>query len=252
MGFECCYHYHERVDGEYNKEETKILRKKVGDALEDVPLEKLAGAIMAQLARRDIWITDVEVFEISKKSVNFKEAKGGIVLKNKKFLFDSGGTTSFVTVEEIEPLPQLEQHPNSQIQYQPQQFSQQQSQHLSAAAHPHNLATKQKKAVDYVLFTPEPQQLHEAKRKNLRLTVNTKYAVLEKKMTPTGVGEIYVVLDDLGREQSVSDAYFVPANINLVADRELNFSETTTQREGGNLYWGGASGDQNMPDIRRR
>lgn len=250
MGFECCYHYHERVDGEYNKDETKILRKKVGDALEDVPLEKLAGAIMAQLARRDIWITNVEVFEISKKTVNFKEAKGGIVIKNKKFLFDSGGTTSFVTVEDVEQ--QLDHHAHSQIQYQPQvSQNTQQQQHLSAAAHPHNLA-RQRKPVDFVLFAPEPQQLHEAKRKNLKLTVNRKYPVLEKKMSPTGVGEIYLVIDDVGREQSASDAYFVPANVNLVADRELGFSETTNERDGGTLYWGNASADQNMPDIRKR
>lgn len=254
MGFECCYHYHERIDGEYNKDETKTFKKKVGDALEDVPLEKLAAAIMAQLARRDVWITDVEVFEISKKPVSFKEAKGGIVIKNKKFLFDGGGTeATFVAVEDLEQ-PST-QHVPSSIQF---QSSQQLAapQHLSAAAHPHNInvaaPVRQKRPVDYVMYVPEPQQLHEAKRRNLRLTVNKKYPVMEKKMAPNGVGEIFVVLDDLGREQSVSDAYFVPGNINLIADRELGFSENQQDRDGGNLYWGSASSDPGMPDIRKR
>ena len=248
MGFECCYHYHERIDGEYNKEETKTFKKKVGDALEDVPLERLAAAIMAQLARRDVWITNVEVFEISKKPVSFKEAKGGIVIKNKKFLFDGGGAeTTFVAVEDIEQPPAL------QFQHTQQAAA---PQHLSAAAHPHNVnvaaPTRQRRPIDNVLYVPEPQQLHEARRKNLRLTVNKRYPVMEKKMAPNGVGEIFVVLDDLGRERSVSDAYFVPGNINLIADKELGFSESQQDRDGGNLYWGSASSDPGMPDIRRR
>ena len=86
MGFECCYYYHEKVDGDYNKEETKTFKKKVGDPFDDVPLEKLAASIMAQMARRDIWIVNVEIFELSKKPVNFKESKGGIVIKTKSFL----------------------------------------------------------------------------------------------------------------------------------------------------------------------
>jgi hypothetical protein len=50
----------------------------------------------------------------------------------------------------------------------------------------------------------------------------------------------------------VSDIYFVPASINLVADKELNFSETPEEKDGGNLYWGKASSEPGMPDLRRR
>jgi hypothetical protein len=56
----------------------------------------------------------------------------------------------------------------------------------------------------------------------------------------------------MGREQLVSDKYFVPGNINLIADKELGFSESQNKRDGGNLLWGSASIDSNMPDIRRR
>jgi hypothetical protein len=247
VGFECVYHYHERVDGEYNKEETKTFKKKVGDPLDDVPLEKLAAAIMAQLARRDIWIVDVDVFEISKKEINFKEAKGGIVLKNKKFLFD-GKVSDIITV--VEEHPQQPQYSVAPYQAPPHQ----QQQSLSAAAtpvQPHNMIQRpQRRAVDVVVYSPEPQQMFEAQKRGLKLTVDKRYEVFEKRPAPTGVGEIFIIQDDAGRDQSVSDAYFVPGNINLFGDKELGFSESQKNRESSNLlYSGNASGDQ-MPNLR--
>ena len=115
MGFECCYYYHEKVDGDYNREETKTFRKKVGDPFDEVPLEKLAASIIAQMARRDIWIVNVEIFELSKKQVSFKESKGGIVIKNKKFSFDGSEDAAFVTVE-----PVCEPQQFTVTEYQPQ------------------------------------------------------------------------------------------------------------------------------------
>ena len=130
-------------------------------------------------------------------------------------------------------------------------------QELSAAAavHPHNLAQQTKavsrKPVDAMVFLPEPLHLHQAKQRNLRFTPNKKYPIYEKKPAPNG-GELFLTTDDAGRDQVMSDVYFVPANINLVADRELNFSETPEQKDGGNLYWGKASNEPGMPDLRRR
>lgn len=253
MGFECCYHYYEKVDGEYNKEEKKTFKKKVGDPFDDIPLEKLAASIMAQMARRDIWIVDVEIFELSKKAVSFKESKGGIVIKNKKFSFDGDSSDVFVAVEELPQLP-----PSCNQQYTVTEFKQQTampSQQLSAASlHPHNQIrnpVQQRKAKDYMVWLPEPLHLHQAKQKNLRFTVNKKYPIFERKSAPNG-GELFVTQDDNGREQVVSDVYFVPANINLIADKELNFSESKEEKDGGNLYWGNASSDPGMPDLRRR
>jgi hypothetical protein len=250
VGFECCYHYHERIDGEYNKEETKSFRKKVGDPLDDVPLEKLAAAIMAQLARRDIWIVDVEVFEISKKAVSFKEAKGGIVLKNKKFLFDGAPCGSIIVVDE-QPAPTCQQQVSvTEFHNRPVQGSDQSLSAASTAIQPHNMIRQQnRRAIDIVIFSPEPQQMHEAKRRGLRFTVDKKYEVFEKRPSPTGLGEVFVMQDDAGREQTVSDAYFVPANISLFGDKELGFSESPRERDGGNLYWGGGSGTD-MPNLR--
>lgn len=245
MGYECKFSYHEKVDNEYNRDEVKTFSRKVGDPLEDVPLEKLAAAIMGQYARRDIFIVGVDVFEISKKAISFKETKGGIVLKNKKFLFDHGGDATVVAVEEERPQLQLASPPA------PHQMS------LSAAAHaPQQMVNvapqSQRRPVDFVLFAPEPQQLFAARKLGLKFTENKKYPVFEKKMSKSGIGEVFLVTDDLGQDQSVSDIYFVPANVNLFADRELNFSESTKEREGGKLFWGNASVDPNIPELRPR
>ena len=245
MGYEVTYKYHERTDDGYNREETKTFKKKVGDPFDDVPLEKLAGNIMLQLARRDIWIVDVEVVELSKKNISFKESKNGIVLKNRKFLFD-GTESSEIIAQELSQEPE-EAKNTINIQRQ--------------VVHPHNMMQTQAKenlvenrserrAIDYVLFLPEPQQMTEVRQKNLKFTQDKKYAVYEKKLGMGG--EIFTMIDDLGREQQVSDKFFVPANINLLGDKELNFSETTQEKDGGKLFWGNAASDLSMPNLRRK
>lgn len=246
MGYEVTYKYHERTDDGYNRDETKSFKKKVGDPFDDVPLEKLAGAIMLQLARRDIWIIDVEILELSKKIINFKESKGGIILKNRKFLFDGSDSTEIVAQELSQ---EIQQDYSVNLQKQ--------------VVHPHNnlqnhikeqvsneSRTTNKKPIDYVVFLPEPQQMSEIKQKNLKFTQDKRYAVYEKKLGFGG--EIFTMIDDLGREQTVSDKFFVPAKTQLLGDKELNFTESPKERDGGTLFWGNASSDNTMPDLRRR
>jgi hypothetical protein len=242
MGFEVCYHFNERLDGDYNKGESKTFKKKVGDPFEDVPLDKLAASITAQLARRDIFISDVEVYELSKKKVSFKETKGGIVIKNKKFLFDdTGAAVSFV--EEAQEDPPSLPAPVASCSVRPAENVQ----------HPHESlsATRPRRPIDVVVFAPEPQQIPELRKKNLILTVDKKYEVLDKKLSPTGIGELYVIKDDRGNEQVVPDLYFIPGSVNLFGDKELGFSDADKKEE-PNLLWGNASVDPSMPDLRRR
>jgi len=250
VGFECTYHYHERVEGDYNKEETKSFKKKVGDPFDDVSLEKLAGAVMAQLARRDVWIVDVEVFELSKKPVSFKESKGGIILKNKKFNFDGGGEdASTVIVQDMVQAPPPVQYVQPASNGQHVNIQGQAPPNPSRGVHPHEQG-QPRRPIDWMVFSPELPQMAEVKQKNLRFTPEKKYPVFEKR---EGVGgEVFVMIDDTGREQLVSDKYFVPGNIQLMADRELGFSQNQQQRDGGKLYWGGANQEPDMPEIRRR
>jgi len=68
MGYEVIYHYKEKLNGEFS-EETKTYKKRIGDPYEELPPEKLASVIFGQLARRDIYVKDVEIYEITKKKI---------------------------------------------------------------------------------------------------------------------------------------------------------------------------------------
>jgi hypothetical protein len=88
MGYEVLFSYNEKKDNGYDSENVKTLKKVVGKATEDTPLEHLAALIFRQFARRDVMVFDVEIYEYTKKRISFKENKDGILLKNKKFSFD--------------------------------------------------------------------------------------------------------------------------------------------------------------------
>jgi hypothetical protein len=227
MGFEVLYHYHERLEeGGYDKDEAKTFKKKVGDPYDEVPLERLAGAVMAQLSRRDVWITDVEVFEYSKKRITFRETKGGIVLKNKKFLVDQD---AILVVQDIVEVP-----------------AQAPAESVARGFHPHN--GTQLRPTKWVTFSPELPMLAEVKQKGLRFTVDKRYPVFKEDVAP--LGSVYLTVDDAGREQRISDKYFIPAEVNLVLDKEVGFSENVAKREGGKLRWDGMVEDPNMPKLR--
>lgn len=243
MGYEVTYKFHEKLlDGSYNYEESKTFKKKVGDPFDEISLEQLAAAIMAQLARRDIWIIDVEAFELSKKLINFKETKGGIVLKNKKFLFESTCSISSCSDEEEDEVAKPTISGNTGKH--PHEFQQKSNSNVNQA----NLSSR--RPIDQCIFLPELNQIPAIKQKNFKLTVEKQYSIYERKI---GVGgEFYLIIDDSGKNQLVPSEYFVPAKITLVGDKEVNFSTTSSPKESGNLFWGGAVMDSNMPDIRER
>lgn len=239
MGYEVIYSYHEKIDGNYNKDEVKTIKKKVGDPFEDVSLEKLASTVMGQLARRDIFVVGVEIFELSKKNISFRETEGGVVIKNKKFTFDQsvGFSVQEISIactsnqhNEAECTEQKQIHPHEQLAIQKQTIN------------------RGKRPVDTVVFSPELPMLGEVKSKGYKLTVDKKYPVYAK--TSSVQGEVYTIIDDANREIKISEKYFVHPSVGLLGDSELNFSETQKDREGGKLYWGSAVSD-NMPTIRR-
>jgi hypothetical protein len=242
MGYEIVYSYHERLDeGGYNKDETKSMKKRVGDPFEDVCLDKCAGAILAQLARRDIWVTDVEVYELSKKKITFREAKGGsVVLKNKKYQMD--GSAGIVSQEITEAPPQQALQPVMAHETPGIVPS------AGSGYQPHNRGVL--KPIKWVVFQPSYQtEGQREKVKLLQFTIDKRYPVFAEQLQQNGVGMAYKTLDDKNREILVSDEYFIPADAQLVADRELRFSETPAQRDGGNLTYGGYRED-NMPKLR--
>ena len=101
MGYEVIFHYKEEEKSPQNgdrsySEEEKIKKIKVGNLEDDTPIEAVAGKIFAQLARRNILVIDVEIYEFTKKKLNYKETDDGFLIKNKKFRFDDGVSSSIV------------------------------------------------------------------------------------------------------------------------------------------------------------
>ena len=88
MGYEVIYYYQDKTKDGFS-EEIKSFKKRIGDPYEEFPIEKLSGAILLQLARRDIYVKNLEIFEITKKKIKFRETKNGIILNNKKFSFNN-------------------------------------------------------------------------------------------------------------------------------------------------------------------
>jgi hypothetical protein len=272
MGFEVTYKYHEKAEKGYNTEEEKELKRKVGDPFEVVPLEKLAAAIMMQMARRDIWVVDVDVSELKKSSVNFKETDGGIVLKHKKFTLDS--IAGELKMEDVatapppqSPIPQAPIVNNAGApvpgasQVMPQQPQQQQVQRAQAPAIAKNGAPKR-----FEVFDPDPQLAGLGLVKGF--TPGAKYPVY-KEMRDDREDQagrvlpmLYVTIDDNGGQRRVPEDYFVPITKGLGRAFEVGGRKPAVQGDG--LVWNGVvdhgmpvgggggnfSGMNEMPNIR--
>ena len=247
MGYEIVFSYFEEIegsDGEYNRDETKTMKKRIGDPYEEVTLDRCAGAILAQLARRDIWVKDVDVYEVSKKKIAYKASKGSIVLKNKKYRMDGSAEIISQEIQEA-PTQPVQQQGLVLVAEQPHQVPS-----PLTGGHPHNRGVL--KPIKWVMFQPsyKPDDAAvKAKLKLLKFTVDKKYPVFAEQLQANQVGMAYRTLDDNGREQLVSDEYFVPADAQLLMDRELGFSESPASRDGGVLSYGGVRED-NMPKLR--
>lgn len=245
MGYEVVYEYHDRTDEGYNKEELKDFKKKIGDAWEDVPLEKVAVAIMSQLARRDIWVVNVKVVQLIKKPISFKETKGGIVINNKKFIFDSSNMVSVVSEEAPEPTFDLEQPHMSTIQSKP-----------NLPANKINLAPPIKKKPVLMTFSPEERDYVDLSRK-YKLTLDKNYEITKRE---DGVmGQIYHLKDDSGKDIKLSEVYFIPS-VSLLAydDAPAVSSNTAIRKSSGRgrvskdgLDWSGAEEMSDNIVLRR-
>ncbi len=239
MGFEVIFSYHERLEGGYDKENTKTMKKKVGKADDEVATEKLAGTIMAQLARRDIWVVDVEVFEFTKKKLSFKESKDGLVIGNKKYLFlECGG----LGVQEIVEQP-------------PEQFKPQFGHSNLPATIPSEAMRGEKNAnfADFQLLKKRPLRYEIFQpdlafglpMRGLAFTVGDKYAIYQEKAAGNDnrMGMNYTTIDNNGHKQVLNDKYFVLPT-NLIGGEQFN------ERKDINLQYGELNGEFPMPKLR--
>jgi len=245
MGYEVKYTYHPRKeDGPgYNTDVQEDKTAKVGKPFDDTPLEKCAAAIMAQLARRDVWVIDVEVCELVKKSISFKESKDGkgIVLKNKRFSL-IGTTAEMIEEQEVAlPPPVAAQpsnlHPHEMSQSEPtsQQnpdnlYSNPNASMVRRSVDPRSI--DRKKTLYQVYFEPEAH-FEEAQRLKLHFTEDTRYIVHQVISSPTGKldNQQLAISDDTGQIVILDEKFFVTAGQGLVGDKQLNFSGNNGKRK---------------------
>jgi hypothetical protein len=203
--------------------------------LDEIPVEKLANAVMMQLARRDIMVFDVKISEFIKRSVSFKETKGGVLIKNKKFLLD--GTVEVVEAEEDIPPPEYLQQ--QQPPPRPRPVNQ---------------------PIRWEVFDPDPMMLPILSRK-YRLTPKRKYAIFEEKAVnqrvnmPGGgatevVGYEYLIMDDQGQRVKISAINFVPEQRGLIGMGNTQMNEHE-YAQAPKLMHMGHDGNNDMPVLRR-
>lgn len=254
MGYEIVLKFYDRApDGDYDKSEVKEMKRKVGEPFEDVSLEVLAQRIMSQMARRDIFVLpDVEIYELKKQKVSFRETKGGVIIKNKKFILDSD--------QQLQGQEVLETPETSAV-----------STPVSLPSLPVPPALPgPRRPIKYVLVddtgvvmdsqgnrVPVPLMIQRA---GLHFRSQERYAVFQemddprdKRVDKNGSPvldrrKVFLMWDDRKREVTVSTDYFMPADVNLLADRELGFSTGSVSRSPKLLYDDEANVD--MPDLR--
>lgn len=225
--------YNKKDDGTYDHGNLQTTKKKFGDVDQEYPIDKILAYITGQLARRDIFVYDVEIFEFIKRKIPFKIGKTGLSIKNQKISYEETLANTELLVEKDQQKEIIiEQKPVQNIK--PNKF-------LDLSKR-----TENRKLNKFVIFDP-PLDI-DKKKFPYKFTKKKKYQVISERMAPTGIGQILNVIDDSGNTIEVSDEYFVPGEINLGFDNELNYD-----KKDGNvdvLNFRGGTFD-NMPILRK-
>ena len=249
MAYEVIFKYYEKLGiCEYDKTKELEFKKTLGSLQEEYPLEKLASAILGQMARRDILVYDVEIFEFTKKKISFKENKNSISIKNKKFNL---GTDNIVVSEDVESVSLLSCDNNSSVACVTQEKKQAvdtkvivQKTNNDPPSPPKSLIGD-RKPIKRVIFSPG--DLKYLSGKPWRFSLNKEYYVYRERFAENGIGMLYLMIDDRNREFEVQDEFFVPSQANLIGEDDGNSFNVNNNR----LNWQGSSTSNNdMPKLR--
>jgi hypothetical protein len=242
MGYEVVYRYKEATGepGVYS-DEIKERSSKIGRVTEDVSLESLAAKIMTQLARRNVLIVDVEIWEYAKKKVSYRETSSGIVIKNKKFSFDAKGVVETDDFEDCSAVPA-----EKPAEFKPLPSPSKDLADRSCPIAAKNLA---RRPIRHEVYDPEPLAEFKASQKGLKFTKGKKYPVYSESSMGTTV--VYKTTDDAGRDVDISSEYFVAIGAGLMQqDEGPMYVGAENQKEEVNLW--GRYEQTEMPDIRRK
>jgi hypothetical protein len=254
MSFEVVYKYYEKLKDsfDYDRENPSTFKKLYGKSSEDYTLEKLAFNIYQQMARRDIFIYDVEIYEFAKKKINFKQNKTDLIIKNKKFS-PKTGTLEDLDVEEEVGLPSSNctnlaiQQPAVTNPVVCTQESVNLAPPIRSQQNLTNIASKPRRVIKMVMFDPISPK--ERAKFPYKFTPGKKYPVYKERISPSGIGMLIETVDDLNNSVSVLDELFVVEDMNLVGDNEAGFSESRSGLSDKTLNWSGViKGD--VPNLR--
>lgn len=244
MGYEITYYYKEADEspGTYQDE---LLSKtsKIGKFDEDIPLEVLAGKIMAQLARRNILIVDIEIFEYTKKRINYKETESGISIKNKKFSFDSGAAIS--SSENDDDISEI---------LEDKELLEKLKKHLGVVQNAQKLTniaprlTDSRKVLRHEIYDPELLTKAKVDQKGYKFTQGKRYPIYSEKSIGMGVVN-YSTKDDTGKEVEVNSECFVVPSMGLSFNEEAPIPGAAKNEVD---LWKNNAVHESMPDIRGR
>lgn len=241
MGYEVIYRYKEATGepGQYS-DDIKERSAKIGKVTEDVGLDALAAKIMTQLARRNILIVDIEIYEYAKKKVSYRETSSGIVIKNKKFSFDAGNVVETGDFEESETEPQQED------EFKPIPSPSRELANQSCPIANKNLA---RRPIRHEVYDPEPMGEFKARQKGLKFTKGRKYPIYSESSMGTTI--VYRTTDDSGKDTDISSEYFVAIGAGLMQQEDApSYVGAENQRDEINLWRNYENMD--MPDLRRK
>ena len=259
MGYELVYHFAERnEEGTYDKDDIKTKSVKVGSPYEDVSLEIVAGKIIAQLARRNIFVTDVEIYEFARKKLSFKEATDGILIKNKKFKFDDGATLMVADSTEVTPeddksdaVQQLAAllEANPELKEVIGGVKKEAPKRTDLVADPKSNPLAGKAPIRWETFQPADRALAKmAKAARLPFTRGKKYPIYEEKVSATDqLGVLYLTIDDKGNKQRITYRLFDQIPEKLEYENQMVGGSPTG--DGGDLSWDGVI-DDDTPALR--
>jgi len=238
MGYQLIFSFHKRKENGYDMESTNKLTKKVGKDDEDTPLEQVVMLVKSQLARRDVLVTQVEIYEFVKKKVKFKEIKGGFVIKDKKFLMDQIQGVP-VASEDGDEAPHL-QFPGMQpheimMQQRPQAMGMLPPQMQPPAQLPQPLNVRPQMTENGVpmalhpqrfeVFDPDPLQQAKLGSK-YRLTPGNKYPIY-REWRDVGNVTHYLIKDDRNMEVQIGAEFFTVPGKGLIGG---NFDADPVER----------------------
>lgn len=205
-------------------ENVNKLTKKVGKDDEDTPLEQVVMLVKSQLARRDILVTEVDVYEFVKKKVKFKEVKGGFIIKDKKFMMDQIHGVPVASEDDEQPqgYAGLQPHEIAARQNFMPNFQNATTQQLAVPLNarpqvnesgiPTPMHTQR-----FETFDPDPMQMAKMGNK-YKLTPGKKYGIYREwaEGMPPMTFTKYLIKDDRGMEISIAADYFVAGGKGLI------------------------------------